>query len=335
MLAVTALLVPGIAVVAPAVFASSVTSAQFTGGAGTTVVGGVLYAKRGAALTLTVNTTSDTECVKVSGTGGDLGTQTSDTPQSTWTFARTAGPGNGTLSFTVVASNGYTSTGTTLACSGASTSTQVSYVEDNSGPTTRAVLSPPANAAGWNNTDVTVSWTAVDPLSGPAGPQPFQTNTITTEGPTPVTTPGQVDRLGNLGSGGLAFVLLDKTPPTITATQTPNPDGTTTISFTCTDPGRTGVRVSGITTCSANGSGNGSVTVGPWVTVTGTAVDAAGNTTAITSRSPDTTPPTLSGAPTTQPNENGWYAGDVRIHWTAGDRESGVPTPAGGHHHHR
>ena len=245
MLAATALLVPGIAVVAPAVFASSVTSAQFTGGAGTTVVGGVLYAKRGAALTLTVNTTSDTECVKVSGTGGDLGTQTSDTPQSTWTFARTAGPGNGTLSFTVVASNGYTSTGTTLACSGASTSTQVSYVEDNSGPTIRAVLSPPANAAGWNNTDVTVSWTAVDPLSGPAGPQPFQTNTITTEGLTPVTTPGQVDRLGNLGSGGLAFVLLDKTPPTITATQTQHPDGTTTISFTCTDPGahgRPGVR---------------------------------------------------------------------------------------------
>ena len=52
---------------APAAFASSVTSAVFTGGAGTVTVGGTLYAKQGAALTLTVVTSSDTKCVDVTG----------------------------------------------------------------------------------------------------------------------------------------------------------------------------------------------------------------------------------------------------------------------------
>ncbi|HVN10638.1 MAG TPA: PxKF domain-containing protein, partial [Kineosporiaceae bacterium] len=323
-LAAVALAVPGIAVVAPAVFASSVTSARFEGGAGTVTVGGVLYARNGAALTLTVTTSSDTTCVKVTG-AENLGTQMSSTPKETWTFARTAGPGNGTLAFTVAASPSYDSSG----CTGGSTSTQASYVEDNSGPNAVAALSPTANAAGWNNTDVTVSWTAVDPLSGPVAPQPFQTSTVTSEGIVPVTAPAQADRLGNIGSGGLTYVRLDKTPPKITAAQTVNPNGTTTITFTCADPDPSGAGASGIATCSASGAPNhgGSVTVGGGVTVTGTAADAAGNTTTITSTSPDTTPPTLSGAPTTEPNANGWYSGDVTIHWTAADPESGIPAP--------
>lgn len=52
--------------------AASVTSAVFSGGAGTESVGGVLYAKQGTAanptnLTLTVATSSDTKCVEVTG----------------------------------------------------------------------------------------------------------------------------------------------------------------------------------------------------------------------------------------------------------------------------
>lgn len=38
----------------------------------------------------------------------------------------------------------------------------------------------------------------------------------------------------------------------------------------------------------------------------------------------DTTPPTLSGEPTTDPNANGWYAGPVTIAWTAADDDSGI-----------
>src|SRR4051794_31465246 len=52
----------------PAAFASTVTSAVFSGGAGTAPVGGTLYAKQGATVTLTVVTSSDTKCVNVAGT---------------------------------------------------------------------------------------------------------------------------------------------------------------------------------------------------------------------------------------------------------------------------
>src|SRR5436305_462353 len=52
---------------------------------------------------------------------------------------------------------------------------------------------------------------------------------------------------------------------------------------------------------------------------------AAGTT--ATSRSPSRAPtaaPTLSGAATTAPNGNGWYQGDVTVHWTAADALSGL-----------
>ena len=38
----------------------------------------------------------------------------------------------------------------------------------------------------------------------------------------------------------------------------------------------------------------------------------------------DETPPTLTGAPTTAPNANGWYDGPVTIHWTCSDALSGI-----------
>src|SRR5207302_1559503 len=34
----------------------------------------------------------------------------------------------------------------------------------------------------------------------------------------------------------------------------------------------------------------------------------------------DKTAPTLSGAPTSAPNADGWYNGNVTIHWTAADQ---------------
>jgi hypothetical protein len=320
-LAATALAVPGIAVVAPAVFASSVTSASLTGDAATRTVGGVLWAKEGAVLTLKVVSSNDTTCVGVTG-AQVLPVQTAPTGQTDWTFTVRAPAGNGAQAFTVTASPQSTSSG----CSGQSTSTQVSYMLDNVGPNAVAQLSPAPNAANWNNSNVTVTWTSVDGGIGGIGvpgPQPFQTDTVTSEGVIPVTTPYPVDLLGNLGSGGLTIVRLDKTPPTITAAQAPNADGTTTITFTCADPAPgAGAAPSGIATCPSPR------VVGPGVTVSGTATDLAGNTkTATSTAPPDATPPTLTGAPTTRPNDSGWYTGDVVIHWTAADPESGIPNP--------
>src|SRR4051794_35934200 len=64
--AVSVMALLGMGTVAPTAQAASVTSAAFGGGAGTFTAGnGTVYAKQGAALTLTVKTDADTQCVEV------------------------------------------------------------------------------------------------------------------------------------------------------------------------------------------------------------------------------------------------------------------------------
>ncbi len=57
----------------------------------------------------------------------------------------------------------------------------------------------------------------------------------------------------------------------------------------------------------------------------GTIVDPGGPA-VVASAPADTTPPTVTGTATTDPNAAGWYDGDVTIHWTATDEGSGVET---------
>lgn len=61
-------------------------------------------------------------------------------------------------------------------------------------------------------------------------------------------------------------------------------------------------------------------------TVTCTYTDGGGLTTTrtVSYTVVDTGLPTLSGAPTTDPNGAGWYRDDVTIHWTAGDAGTGI-----------
>lgn len=307
---------------APA-FASSVSSATFSGGAGTVARGGTLYAKQGAALTLSVVTSSDTKCVEVTG-AATLPRQTSSTAKSNWTFTTTAPGGNGAQAFTVAASPNFNANN----CTGQTNTGQASYVADNAGPVITSDLTPAPNAAGWNKDNVTVSWTATDDGAGVNASQPFKTDSVSSNGIVTLTAPAQKDRLENLGSAGSVTVRVDKAAPTITAAQSKNADGTTTVTFTCSDA-NSGGDPSGIATCVADGATTNSKTVQPGVTVTGTATDKAGNTATTSSTAPagDTSAPLLSGAPTTQPNGNGWYKGDVTIKWTASDPESGIPTP--------
>jgi hypothetical protein len=48
-------------------YAASITSATFTGGSGTALVGGTLYARQGGALILTLTASSETRCVEIGG----------------------------------------------------------------------------------------------------------------------------------------------------------------------------------------------------------------------------------------------------------------------------
>ncbi|MEU4606332.1 PxKF domain-containing protein [Kribbella sp. NPDC023972] len=305
--------------------ASTVTSATFTGGAGTVTSGGTLYAKQNATPTLTINTSSDTKCVDVA--GALIAHQQSSTAKSTWTFATTAGAGDGAQAVTATASPSFN---TNDKCTGSSASLQASYTLDNTGPVVTGALAPAPNAAGWNKSNVGISWSASDSGSGVgSGPTPAaDTVSIDTGGLTKTAT--ATDRLGNTGSGSV-LVKLDKTNPTISSIRTPGPNvagwnnSDVTVTLACSDP------LSGIKSC----TGGGTVVVstqGANQSVNGSAVDNADNAASggVTGINIDKTAPSLSGAPTTAANSFGWYNGDVAIAWTAADSLSGLAngTPA-------
>jgi hypothetical protein len=322
-LSVTALVATAVGLAPLIAHATTGATATFSGGAGTFTSGPTVYARSGGALTLSVVTVGETTCVDVA--GAVTAHQTATASKSSWTVTATAGAGDGVQTVTATGSAKFTTdkNGVTT-CTGQSSSAQGSYTLDNTGPVVTAALTPAPNAAGWNKDNVTVNWTATDTGSGVAATQPFKTDVLTSNGIVTQTGPAQSDRLGNAGAAGSVTVRIDKVAPTITAVQTKNTDGTTTVTFTCADGGNG----SGIATCVADGSTTNSKTVQPGVTVTGTATDNAGNaaTASSTAAAGDTTPPTLSGAPTTPANANGWYNGDVTIQWSAADPESGVPT---------
>src|SRR4051794_22720782 len=107
--AAVALLSPAAVALAPAAQASSVSSAVFSGGVGTANNGGTLYAKQGATVTLTVNTSADTNCVDVG--GAFSGHATSSAAKSAWTFTTTAGSGAGANAVTATASEKFNDKG--------------------------------------------------------------------------------------------------------------------------------------------------------------------------------------------------------------------------------
>ncbi len=176
-------------------------------------------------------------------------------------------------------------------------------------------------ANGWNNADVTVTFTCDDQatLSGIASCTAPQT--VTTEGTGQVVTGTAKDNAGNSATDPAA-VNPDTTRPTITGSRAPAPNAAgwsntdVTVHFDATDA-RSGV--DSTTAGRTVGEGTGQ-------SVPGTAVDAAGNSasTTIGGINVDETDPTLSGKPTTAANANGWYNGDVPIAWSVDDDRSGV-----------
>lgn len=306
-------------------FAASVSGMSFT--AGVVVVNGARYAKSGTDLTLSVATSSDTQCVEL--TGAHLATQ-SGAASTTWTFPLTANAGNGVQTVTATAYKGFqTSKQGVVSCKGDRGEVfgvqSASYTLDNTGPVITGTLDPAANNAGWNKSNVTIKWTATDTAGVPTQPadQTVTTNT-TTAGVT--RTASASDALGNVGTGSV-IVKLDKDAPTITANRTPAANAAgwnnsdVTVSFT------TGDALSGVASDPAAkilGEGAGQ-------SHTGTVTDVAGNTATATVSdiNVDKTDPTLTGAPNTAPNGAGWYNGDVTVAWTAGDSLSGIAaTPA-------
>jgi len=181
----------------------------------------------------------------------------------------------------------------------------VGIVIDMTPPLITATLSPPANINGWNNTDVTVRFEALDrpntlinASTFPEGevyyPPPV---TLTSEGPGQTASASATDRHANTGHLTVNNIHIDKTPPTITPSIAGSltPDGRylgpVTVSFSGADA-LSGLASVTLPITLTNDGANQSVT--------GTATDLAGNTASvvvngihIVSSPTDTTPPTL------------------------------------------
>jgi hypothetical protein len=164
--------------------------------------------------------------------------------------------------------------GTTLTCSatsaGGTDSVSVTIKRDATAPSIGGSASPAANGAGWNNTDVDVTFSCSDALSGVASCGPD--TTLTGEGAGQSVTGTATDEAGNTATDTVSGINIDKTAPTLSPTVSPNPailNGTATASANATDA-LSGVASESCGTVDTSTVGPGSVDC--------QATDVAGNT---------------------------------------------------------
>ena len=141
-----------------------------------------------------------------------------------------------------------TSTHTSTACNPLDpldcATDSVTVKVDGSLPTINANATPAANAFGWNNGTVTVSFPCSDAFSGIAAggcPDPVA---VANETDGMTVTGSVMDNVGHAASDSSRVIKIDKTKPTIAGagrTPAPNANGwnntNVTAMFTCGDPG--------------------------------------------------------------------------------------------------
>ncbi|HEX9711875.1 MAG TPA: hypothetical protein VGB52_04890 [Actinomycetota bacterium] len=195
----------------------------------------------------------------------------------------------------------------------------VEILIDRTPPEITHLHDPAANAAGWNNTDVLITFACSDGLSGIAACTPPQL--ISGEGALQLVEGTATDLAGNTATDP-ATVSIDKAAPVITATadRAPNAagwyDASVLVTFSCTDA------LSGITSCAD------AILLGEGAdqSAAGAATDAAGNAagTSLDGVNIDATPPVLEATILTAAAPSGWYVEPVTIQWSCSDPLSGI-----------
>jgi hypothetical protein len=161
--------------------------------------------------------------------------------------------------------------GTTTDKAGNTASTSVTLSVQLAPLSVSASAAPAPNAAGWNNSDVTVSFLCsggVPPLQCPTA------QTVSVEGANQLINGTVTDASAQAASTSIT-IKLDKTPPIVSAVVSPAPDAngfvqavSATVTFTCTDS------LSGVAICPSPVT----VTTAGLQTINGNATDIAGNT---------------------------------------------------------
>jgi RHS repeat-associated protein len=171
--------------------------------------------------------------------------------------------------------------GTVVDNAGNTATTSVTLNIDKTAPTIIASQSPPPNAAGWNNTNVTVSFQCSDSLSGVAT-CPFS-QTVSSQGANQTISGTATDVAGNSASA-TATINLDETPPVISIVSPANNSVSSTSTLLIT--GTAVDALSGIASTTCNGSAavfqgssfTCSINLGPGANTTAiAATDVAGN----------------------------------------------------------
>ncbi|HVK20953.1 MAG TPA: PxKF domain-containing protein, partial [Actinokineospora sp.] len=185
---------------------------------------------------------------------------------------------------------------------------------DNAVPTISGSRTP-ANAHGWNNSPVTVSFACADTQSGVAGCT--DAVELSGEGADQSVGGNAVDGVGKTASTTVGGIGIDLTAPTLAPTSTDgwhNQD--VTVGWTAAD-GLSGIDpatqpADSVITGEGRNLGAGPVTV----------KDKAGNESApasVTGVTIDRTGPTITGGPITAPNAAGWYRDEVVIDFACTD----------------
>lgn len=221
-----------------------------------------------------------------------------------------------------------TATGTAVDSAGNSQQTTVGPLRiDLTAPTIAGAAAPLANAAGWNNSAVTIDYTCGDALSGVASCGPDQTLSTETPFAGTTSTGNAADVAGNTAQTSVGPIRIDLVAPTVAGAASPAANGygwnntAVTVSYTCSD------NLSGVASCSPDESFTAETTVAG-STATGAVTDVAGNgdQTTVGPVRIDLTKPTISGAAAPAPNAAGWNNTDVTVTYTCNDALSGVAT---------
>jgi len=205
-------------------------------------------------------------------------------------------------------------------------------LSDITPPVIVPMISPEPNANGWNNTDVTVTWSVTDEESQIIHMHGCDQVTLEEE------TNGRTLTCTATSGGGTASksvtVKIDKTKPVITGSRTPEPNSKgwnntdVVVSFFCDETGsvQSGIEINTVAGATVSDEGSGQS-----VTNTGKCVDRAGNEADVATVSNiniDKTPPKIT---ITTPADNGEYTfkQTVLANWLAEDELSEIDTAVG------